>query len=273
MTLRIINGKINENVIKIMKLTFDKRIAKNYKSASQKARVLTERWVDESIFCPNCGHLGIDKYPNNQPVADFYCSNCREEYELKSKRDGVGSKIIDGAYRTMLERLQASNNPNFFLLNYDLQSLSVLNFFVIPKHFFVPAIIEKRKPLALTARRAGWVGCNILLKNIPETGKIFFVKDQLVEPKEKVIAEWRKTLFLREEKEISAKGWLLDVMRCIDKLGKREFTLDDVYAFGNALGKLHPDNRHIKDKIRQQLQVLRDRGYLEFIERGQYRLT
>lgn len=255
-----------------MKLTFDKQLATNYKSQSQKVRVLTERWVDNSIFCPNCGQLDIDKYPNNQPVADFYCSNCREEYELKSKQNSIGTKVLDGAYRTMLERLTSSKNPNLFLLNYDLSNFSVTNFFVIPKHFFVPEIIEKRKPLAPTARRAGWVGCNILLNSIPQTGKIFFVRNRQVEPKEKVLAEWQKTLFLREEKEVSAKGWLLDTMRSIEKLGKHEFTLDDIYAFENELSKLHPENKHIKDKIRQQLQILRDKSYLDFVSRGYYRL-
>ncbi|MBU1178920.1 hypothetical protein KKB69_01085 [Patescibacteria group bacterium] len=105
-----------------MKLSFETQLADNYTSQSQKVRVLTEAWVDSAIYCPNCGHLDIDKYPNNQPVADFYCSNCKEEYELKSKQASVGAKIVDGAYRTMIERLQGSNNPNFFLLNYDLQS-------------------------------------------------------------------------------------------------------------------------------------------------------
>jgi len=50
------------------------------------------------------------------------------------------------------------------LLNYDLARLAVSNVFVVPKHFFVREIIEERKPLAPTARRAGWIGCNILLK-------------------------------------------------------------------------------------------------------------
>ncbi|MFH1146049.1 MAG: DpnI domain-containing protein, partial [bacterium] len=113
----------------------------------------------------------------------------------------------------------------------------------------------------------------ILLKSIPQTGKIFFVKNRQVEPKEKVRAEWQKTLFLREEKEISAKGWLLDIMRCIEKLGKRKFVLDDIYAFENELSKLHSENKHVKDKIRQQLQVLRDNGYIDFISRGYYCLT
>ncbi len=256
-----------------MNLRLNKKIARGYASLSQRVRVLTEAWVDNSIFCPNCGHLDIDKYPNNRPVADFYCAHCREDYELKSKQNTLGITIVDGAYRTMLERLASSNNPNFFLLNYDPSNFEVTNFLVIPKHFFIPEIIEKRKPLASTARRAGWVGCNILLQSIPQTGKIFFVKNRRVEPKEKVFAEWKKTLFLREEKEVSAKGWLLDTMRSIEKLGKREFTLDDIYVFENELSKLHPENKHIKDKIRQQLQILRDKDYLEFTGRGNYRLT
>jgi len=256
-----------------MKLTFDLQFANTYTSQSQKARVLTEQWVDESIFCPNCGRLKIDKYPNNQPVADFFCSNCKEDYELKSKQDNIGTKILDGAYRTKIERLRSSNNPNLFVLNYNLRNFSVLNFFVIPKHFFVPEIIEKRKPLAASARRAGWIGSNILLQKIPQIGKIFLVKQQRIEPKERVLAEWKKTLFLREEKEMSVRGWLLDVMRCVENIGKHEFTIDDVYVFENELGVLHPDNKHIKDKIRQQLQVLRDKGYLDFVSRGYYRLA
>jgi type II restriction enzyme len=81
-----------------------------------------------------------------------------------------------------------------------------------------------------------------------------------------------KTLFLREEKEISARGWLLDVMRCVERIGKREFILDDVYKFEDELRMLYQENKHIKDKIRQQLQTLRDKGYLDFVSRGHYRL-
>lgn len=255
-----------------MNLSFDTKLADSYTSPSQKIRVMTENWVDNQIFCPNCGQLNISKYENNKPVADFFCSNCKEDYELKSKKDSVGNKIVDGAYRTMVERLQSNNNPNFFVLNYDLQSLDVLNFLVIPKHFFVPEIIEKRKPLSETARRAGWTGCNILLQSIPQTGKIFFVKNRQIESKENVITNWQKTLFLREEKEISAKGWLLDIMNCIEKLKNKEFSLDEIYAFENFLSKKHPENKHVRDKIRQQLQILRDKGYLEFINRGIYKI-
>ncbi|MBN1130687.1 MAG: hypothetical protein JXA71_16990 [Chitinispirillaceae bacterium] len=256
-----------------MKLTFDTQIAESYKSRSQRARVLSEFWVDKSVFCPNCGYMRIEKYPNNRPVADFFCSQCREDYELKSKQNSIGTRILDGAYSTKMERLRSVTNPNLFILNYSMSGLRVLDFFVIPKHFFVPEIIEKRKPLAENARRGGWIGSNILLEKIPQIGKIYFVKQQHVEPKEKVLEEWKKTLFLREGKEMSAKGWLLDVMRCVEKLGKKEFTLEEVYIFEDELRRVHKGNRHIKDKIRQQLQFLRDRGYLDFISRGRYRLT
>lgn len=255
-----------------MDLSFNIKLANKYTSSPQKIRVLTEDWVDRQVFCPNCGNQNVDKYGNNKPVADFFCLNCREDYELKSKRNAIGVKIIDSAYRTMIERLTSRNNPNFFLLNYDSSNLSVRNFFVIPKHFFVPEIIERRKPLSLTARRAGWIGCNILLNIIPHTGKIFLVRNGQVKPKEKVLAEWKKTLFLREEKEMSEKGWLLDIMRCLEKLNKDEFKLDDVYAFEKELSGLHPDNKHIKDKIRQQLQILRDKNYLEFFGGGIYKI-
>ena len=255
-----------------MQTVFNTQIANSYKSNSQKIRVLTEDWVSSEIYCPNCGSKLV-KFKNNQPVADFYCPNCGEEYELKSKKDSIGKKIVNGAYLTMVKRLQSKNNPNFFFLNYNLENYSVINFAVIPKHFFTPEIIEKRKPLSRNTRRAGWVGCNILLNNIPESGKIFYIKNEYIEPREKVLENWSKTLFLRKVKKLELKGWILDIMSCIDKLRKTEFTLQDVYSFENILSIKHPENKHIRDKIRQQLQLLRDRKYLQFLGNGKYRLT
>jgi type II restriction enzyme len=55
-------------------------------------------------------------------------------------------------------------------------------------------------------------------------------------------------------------------------LGKSDFELDDVYCFEDRLRSVYPNNNNIRPKIRQQLQVLRDHGYLDFVARGQYRL-
>ena len=43
-------------------------------------------------------------------------------------------------------------------------------------------------------------------------------------------------------------------------------------VFETDLSRLRRDNRHVRDKIRQQLQVLRDLGLIEFRGRGHYRL-
>jgi type II restriction enzyme len=255
-----------------MKIKFDLKVAEKYKSPSQIARVLTEDWTRKEAYCPQCGE-NIMSYENNKPVADFYCSKCSEDYELKSKNGTVGKKITDGAYRTMIERLNDQNNPNFFILNYDTFDWEVKNFVIIPKHFFIPSIIEKRKPLLSSARRAGWIGCNILINGIPESGKIFYIKNGNAISRDKVLDQWEKTLFLRRIQKSDSKGWILDIMQCIDKLEAKDFTLSDLYAFEELLSLKYPNNHFIKDKIRQQLQLLRDKGYLEFVKPGHYRLA
>lgn len=251
-----------------MNLTLDNKLADGYTSQSHKIGLMTENWVGSQIFCPNCGHLELGKHKNNKPVSDFFCSNCNEDYELKSKKDKMGNRILDGAYGTMIERLNSENNPSFFFLNYDIKNYKVQNFMVIPKHFFTPAIIVKRNKGI--PNRPNYIMCSIDLSLIPQSGKIFFVKNKQIEPKNKIISEWQKTLFLRGEKEISAKGWILDIMNCVEKLGNKEFSLDEVYTFENFLSKKHPENKHIKDKIRQQLQFLRDKNYLQFLGGGKY---
>jgi len=91
------------------------------------------------------------------------------------------------------------------------------------------------------------------------------------EPGAGQLVKWRKTLFLRDE-GIEARGWLIEVMKCVDAIGKREFQIDDIYAFEQRLSRLYPGNQNVRPKIRQQLQFLRDRGYLDFVSRAYYRL-
>ncbi len=45
-----------------------------------------------------------------------------------------------------------------------------------------------------------------------------------------------------------------------------------MYRFEDRLSALYPGNNNVRPKIRQQLQVLRDRGWLEFLGRGRYRV-
>lgn len=253
-----------------MNLKFNLTLAEGYKSKSQITRVLTENWVSQNIFCPSCGNEILEEFTNNSPVADFFCSNCKSEYELKSKKDSNSLKIVDGAYSTMIERINSENNPNFFFLNYNSRELTVQNFMVIPKHFFIDEIIEKRKPLSPNAKRAGWIGCNILLNGIPESGKIHFIKNNQVLDRLEIITAWKKTEFLSKQKK-SSRGWTIEVMKLMDKIENQEFYLKDIYRFENKLKEKFPNNNFVKDKIRQQLQVLRDKNIIEFLGSGHYK--
>lgn len=247
------------------------KFAEGYSSNSQIARVLTENWVKENSYCPSCGANPIVEYENNRPVADFYCSKCAEEFELKSKNGKLGGIINDGAYTTMIQRITSNSNPNFFFLTYNKQN-TVDNFLIIPKQFFTPEIIIKRPPLSDTARRAGWIGCNIDISTISSLGKIFLVNNSNIVKPELVQEAFNKTRFLRE-KSIESKGWLLDILNCIEKIPTKDFTLKEVYNFEKELIIKYPNNNHIKDKIRQQLQFLRDKGLIEFNGRGTYKKT
>lgn len=253
-----------------MKLGFEESQSA-YASGSQQARVWTERWVGDSVYCINCGHPRLSKVPNNRPVFDFFCPICSDQFEVKAQKKPFGNSVADGAYATKIDRLRSSTTPNLMLLNYDAGQREMRSVCVVPKHFFVPEIIQERPALKPTARRAGWIGSNILIGKVPEAGRIFILRNGVEEPKDEVLAKWKQTLFLRRE-GIEARGWLIEVMKVIDLIGRPEFDLDDVYSFEGRLSTIYPDNNNVRPKIRQQMQVLRDNGYLDFVGRARYRL-
>lgn len=254
-----------------MDLHFNLSLASGYHSGSQISRVLTEDWLGRNMFCPVCGAPVLGHYEANKPVADFFCDDCKSDFELKSKESRtakIGDKIADGAYGTMIERITSLRNPNLFVMTY--ADWTVNNLLIIPKFFFVPDVIEKRKPLADTARRAGWVGCNIEIGGIPDSGKIFIIKNGLEEDKSRVVDQYQRMLSLQTSK-IDSRGWLMDVLKCVERIPNADFGTDDIYSFADELQLKHPDNNYVKEKIRQQLQYLRDKGFLKFVSRGRYK--
>ena len=155
-------------------------------------------------------------------------------------------------------------------MTYNPLELCVDNLWVIPKHFFTPAIVEKRKPLSDDARRAGWVGCNILFDEVPRQGRIRVIQRRIEIEKDEVLTNVSRAARLATN-SLDARGWLLDVLNCINRIPKEVFSLDEVYQFDQELQMRHPQNNNVRPKIRQQLQALRDKGFLEFLDRGQYR--
>lgn len=254
-----------------MQLNFQTSLATSYTNNSQKIRAMSEPWTLQNIFCPNCGNK-LSELENNKKVSDFLCENCLENYEQKASKHKFKNKVISSEYYSLINRLQAIDKPHFFFLHYLDWIFSVNDFFVVPKYFFVTEIIEKRKPLSVSAKRAGWTGSNILFSKIPNSGKIYYIEDWKEISKKEILEKWQKTAFLKDIKKDNLKGWILDIMNCIELLNKNEFRLQEIYKFENDLKILHPENNNIKAKIRQQLQFLRDKNYLEFLEKWKYRV-
>ena len=245
-------------------------LASAYKSGSQIARVLTEEWCVRELYCPACTSDRLSPSKINTPVIDFVCPKCGQLFQLKSLKHWNPKKIVDAGYESMLRSIRADKVPNLLVLQYSMDWL-VRNLLLVPRFFFSESAIEKRKPLTSQARRAGWVGCNIILSQIAIDGKIPMVSAGLPVAECHVRDEFARVRDLAKIPP-SIRGWTLDVLKVIRRLGKRQFSLKDVYEFEHELQSSHPGNRNIRPKIRQQLQVLRDLGLAEFTGRGEYAL-
>jgi type II restriction enzyme len=168
----------------------------------------------------------------------------------------------------MLRAIRADRTPNLLLLQYS-DTWLVQNLLLVLRMFFTESVVEKRKPLAPSARRAGWIGCNILLGEISSDGKIPMISAGVPVGKDRVRKQFSRVKQLAQLPP-SLRGWTLDVLRAVRQLGKPEFTLAGVYAFEPQLKALHPSNQNVRPKIRQQLQgsaiwayfVLQRRGIL-----------
>jgi len=246
-------------------------LATPYKSGAQRTRVVSEAWGEENLYCSNCTSDRLQRLPTNTPALDFMCPKCNSLYQLKSQRHRFTSRINDAAYEKMHAAILERRTPNILALHYDAARWTVQNLILVPSFAFSVSCLEKRKALRASAERAGWVGCNILLSNIPMDARIAVViEGGATNPR--VVREQYKRLQPLEKLRIEARGWTLDVLNIVRGMGREEFALAEVYAHEAGLARLHPENRHVRDKIRQQLQFLRKMGFVEFLGGGVYRL-
>jgi type II restriction enzyme len=254
-----------------MNLSMTGELAAAYHSGAQRARVVTESWGESNLYCPNCSSPKLTWLEPGHPASDYSCPHCGFWYQLKSQKSRIGDSITDGAYAAMMNAIRHDELPSFYFMQYDLMTWSVRNLLLVPHFAFPPSAIIKRKPLAATARRAGWIGCNFNLSRIPTEARIPVVTEKRITPSKEVREKFKKVKPLKEL-SVKERGWTLDVLNGVRSLGKKEFTNTDAYTLARRLEKLHPDNRHVKDKIRQQLQVLRDAKLLLHVGSGVWRL-
>jgi len=242
----------------------------SYASPSQRARVITESWMSDQGYCPAC-LARLTPTATNSKAVDFQCLECSVQFQLKSTKSKIGKRVPDGAYETMLSAVRSDTCPALVLMHYSNIQWTVQDLIIIPSFALTEQAIIPRRPLAPAARRAGWIGCNIDLIQIAPQARVDVVKRGIVTPQNEVAASYARLAPLKSI-NVKQRGWAMAVLNGIQSSGCERFTTQDAYMLEYALTRIFPDNRNIRPKIRQQLQVLRDMGILIHVGRGEWML-
>ena len=83
-----------------MNCYFDRSLVAQYKSVSQKIRVMTEAWVTENITCPRCWGSRLAHLPQNTPLGRFLMSFVRQSVRTE-KASAAKSDVKSSAAHTI----------------------------------------------------------------------------------------------------------------------------------------------------------------------------
>src|SRR5260370_11442584 len=113
----------------------------------------------------------------DRDASNVVWTRCEERFQLKSGKSPFKSRIPDAAYSKMIEAIRKDETPSIFALHYDAVEWRVSNLILIPRFTYSLKDIFKRQPLSSTAERHNWVGCDILLRAIPQRARIQVILD------------------------------------------------------------------------------------------------
>ncbi len=138
-----------------------------WKSQSRIFGEACEYWVESNISCHKCSGKLI-KLRANEKSIDCRCSSCGEEYQVKSRKQKIVNtknkiKITGAEYKTTLSKIGIWN---LIVIQYEINTYSVVDYKIIDKDFITASCVFPRKPLGPKARRAGWQGCYLIFENI-----------------------------------------------------------------------------------------------------------
>ena len=193
-----------------------------------------------------------------------YCAACGEDFELKSKRGPMGPKVADGSPGDQAQATGVGHEPQPGAAELRPRPLRGDRLVLRAEALFHRA--DHRGTAAARGGAAGGWIADILLREVPASGKVWFVHGGEALGKEAVLEQWRSTLFLREA-GVAARGWLIEVMRCVEAIGCPAFTLDDVYAFEDRLSRLYPGNNNVRPDTPAAAGCC-GTGWLEFVGQG-----
>lgn len=251
-----------------MQMFCDVGVAAHYTSASQRARVISECWFNENAYCLACEANSLQKSAANTIATDFTCRRCGHRYELKAFRKRPRTSLLDGAYLTLVSQIEKGLTPTFCLLERS-ETWKILSLTALHSSLITPWAVERRPALKESARRAGYVGCKIRLDRIPSDGEIALIESGIVHSKSEVRRKFQRFLPL-SALPAEKRGWATLTLGVVRNLSKPCFSLDELYSHEDEFRVVYPRNRHVREKIRQQLQRLRDMGIVRFDGNGKY---
>ena len=146
-----------------------------WKSQSRIMGQAAEDWCEDNFKCYQCGDR-FRQYPNNEAGKDLYCPTCGLDVQVKAgksrKKGGKNGeyringngvlKIIGADYKQTLSKVKVENIDYMFVgyccETYDITFLKGITHSEMNESFIV-----RRNRLSQTARRAGWVGCYLVI--------------------------------------------------------------------------------------------------------------
>lgn len=160
-----------------------------FDSRAQVARIVLETWAEYNLFCLSCDSDSLVRLSANTPVADFECAKCSEQYQVKGKDGRFGPTITGAAYAPLLNAIRGGACPSYILIEYDRRYSTVVFGSAIRGSLITADRVLRRTPLAVTAKRAGWVGSNLHIAGLPQ---VALVEPQVVDPSA-ARAEWQRS--------------------------------------------------------------------------------
>lgn len=132
---------------------------------------LGEKLVAKNCDCPRCKRsASLTQLRQNFKCADVICDFCGYLAQVKAMRSTditkPPQKVLGAAWSVQKERMDAGIYFSVFFVQVDSQQN--FSIFYLSADLQTPEIFEVRKPLSLTAKRAGWQGFNYDLRNVQD---------------------------------------------------------------------------------------------------------
>ncbi len=146
----------------------------NWTSESRIVGEACEYYIKNNVNCVRCNDKNFEKCKTNEQSKDLICINCNQKFQIKAKSvtqkqvNNIKNKnkfqTIGGEYSTTIKNI--NEKIDYLIILYEKESYKIINILFVKNENITANCIIPRKPLSITAKRAGWQGCYILFENI-----------------------------------------------------------------------------------------------------------